>query len=269
MQRHASELPDFILDELRKLPRYADRMALASAISRLIFPVSRRTLEAWPLRWRRVNGHAVAETYEAFAYAWRKFDSAPVATGRQRSASRPRTRLRDSRVTPHALAEQFSLASGRLDERQREWLRSHGIADADFEGVRTARVMFGDRFLEFEADADEEGCSASLVTIAKDEGDLCSDIVAFDPHGRFAAWLGREPSRTPDAPDRRSDSTPIPNRSSNERDAKAAVNESRPKDTACRAAVGRHLLASRVDPSGSKQSAKASPGADPSDRPQH
>jgi hypothetical protein len=70
VQRHASELPDFIVDELRKLPRYADRMALASAISRLIFPVSRRTLEAWPLRWRRVNGHAVAETYEAFAHAW-------------------------------------------------------------------------------------------------------------------------------------------------------------------------------------------------------
>jgi hypothetical protein len=103
-------------------------------------------------------------------------------------------------VTPHALAEQFSLASGRLDDRQREWLRSHGIADADFEGVRTARVMFGDRFFEFEADADEEGCSASLVTIAKDEGDLCSDIVAFDPHGRFAAWLGREPNQDSRSP---------------------------------------------------------------------
>ncbi len=81
MQHDSPELPEFIIDELRKLPRYADRTALASAISRLIFPVSRRTLEVWPLRWRLVNGHAVAATHEAFAHAWRKFDSAPVVIG--------------------------------------------------------------------------------------------------------------------------------------------------------------------------------------------
>jgi hypothetical protein len=56
-------------------------MVLACAISRLIFPASRRTLEAWPLRFRRVSSHAVAETNEAFAHAWRNFDSAPVAMG--------------------------------------------------------------------------------------------------------------------------------------------------------------------------------------------
>jgi hypothetical protein len=80
VQRRAPELPDFIVDESPKLPR-ADRMVLACAISRLIFPAPCRTLEAGPLRFRRVNGHAVAETYEAFAHAWRKFDSAPVAMG--------------------------------------------------------------------------------------------------------------------------------------------------------------------------------------------
>jgi hypothetical protein len=79
VQHDTSELPDFIVDELRNLPRYADREALAAAISRLIFPVSRRTLEAWPVAWRIVNGHAIAETSDAFKYAWRKFASAPVA----------------------------------------------------------------------------------------------------------------------------------------------------------------------------------------------
>ena len=45
---------------------------LAPIITKLVFPVSHRSLEIWPLRWRFVNGHAVAETYEALAHAWRK-----------------------------------------------------------------------------------------------------------------------------------------------------------------------------------------------------
>jgi hypothetical protein len=43
-----------------------------------MFPVSDRSLEVWPLKWRHVNGHAAAETYEALAHAWRKFNSATV-----------------------------------------------------------------------------------------------------------------------------------------------------------------------------------------------
>ena len=96
-------------------------------------------------------------------------------------------------IASHAVAEKFFLGSGRLDERQKEWLRSRCVADVDCEDVRTARVLFGDRFFEFEAEADQEDCKAALVVIAKNEGDLCSDIVVFDAHGRVAAWLGREP----------------------------------------------------------------------------
>jgi hypothetical protein len=88
MQHDTHELPEFIVDELRRLPRFADRRALASAISRFIFPVSHRTLEAWPVRWRRVNGHAVAETREAFTHAWCKFCSSPVVTGGRGSRER-------------------------------------------------------------------------------------------------------------------------------------------------------------------------------------
>jgi hypothetical protein len=86
VQDNRSELPEFLLSELPNLPRQGDRKTLAQLISKFIFPVSPRTLESWPLHSRRVNGHAVAETYEALALAWRKFNSAPVTmSGRGRS----------------------------------------------------------------------------------------------------------------------------------------------------------------------------------------
>jgi hypothetical protein len=81
VQHDAPALPEFIVSELPNLPRYGDRKTLAPIITKFVFPVSQRSLEVWPLKWRRVNGHAVAETQEALALAWRKFNSAPVAMG--------------------------------------------------------------------------------------------------------------------------------------------------------------------------------------------
>ena len=78
MQNDVPELPEYIVSELPNLPRHGDRKTLAPIITKFVFPVSHRSLEIWPLKWRHVNGHAVAETYEALAYAWRKFNSAPV-----------------------------------------------------------------------------------------------------------------------------------------------------------------------------------------------
>ena len=78
MQHDTSELPEYIVSELPNLPRHGDRKMLAPIITKFVFPVSHRSLEIWPLKWRHVNGHAVAETTEALAHAWRKFNSAPA-----------------------------------------------------------------------------------------------------------------------------------------------------------------------------------------------
>ncbi len=85
MQNDTSELPEYIVSELPNLPRHGDRKKLSEIITRLLFPVSDRSMEVWPLKWRRVNGRALAETSEALAHAWCKFNSAPVTmSGRGR-----------------------------------------------------------------------------------------------------------------------------------------------------------------------------------------
>ena len=94
MQNDTPELPEYILSELPNLPRHGDRKMLAPIITKLVFPVSHRSLEVWPLKWRRVNGHAVAETTEALVHAWHKFNSAPVTmSGRGRSRATRRNQL--------------------------------------------------------------------------------------------------------------------------------------------------------------------------------
>ena len=94
MQNDAPELPEFIVNELPNLPRNADRKTLAPIITKFVFPVSPRSLEIWPLKWRFVNGHAVAATHEALALAWHKFASAPaIMNGRGRSHATRRSEL--------------------------------------------------------------------------------------------------------------------------------------------------------------------------------
>ena len=72
--------------DVKTLPAGVDRRAGAEVVGRFYFPVSHRTLEAWPLSWRRVNGKAVCETAELFAVAQAKLDAAPPVRGGRRAA---------------------------------------------------------------------------------------------------------------------------------------------------------------------------------------
>jgi len=69
------------------LPRYADRRTLARIHAQFFAPMSPRTLEAWSLPWRTVNGRAVTEVRGFLAEAQRRFDAAPIIRGGARRAS--------------------------------------------------------------------------------------------------------------------------------------------------------------------------------------
>jgi len=87
MTRHvtAADAPD-----AAAMPRRVDRRAGAELVARHFFPVSPRTLEVWPLTWRRVNGYAVCETAELLAEAQRRFDAAaPIRGGRKPKPGAP------------------------------------------------------------------------------------------------------------------------------------------------------------------------------------
>lgn len=70
--------------DLAALPRFSDRRALADLVTRYFFPVSHRTLEAWPLTWHHVNGRAVAVTAEGLAFAEAMMQAAPAIRGGRR-----------------------------------------------------------------------------------------------------------------------------------------------------------------------------------------
>jgi hypothetical protein len=72
--------------DLATLPVRVNRKVGAGLVGRYYFPVSHRTLEAWPLSWRRVNGKAVCETAELFAAARAKLEAAPTIRGGRRAA---------------------------------------------------------------------------------------------------------------------------------------------------------------------------------------
>ncbi len=78
------ELPDFIVELLSTQPQNVDRRAGAELITAHLFPVSRRTLEAWPLPTRHVNGKAIIPTQKLFEVAYAKFMAAPVLMGGRR-----------------------------------------------------------------------------------------------------------------------------------------------------------------------------------------
>jgi hypothetical protein len=73
-----------------KLPRYGDRKLLAHMHRKYYGPMSDRTLEKWPLDWRRLNGHAVTEVRAFLTEAQKRFDAAPVLMGGRRVAPRRR-----------------------------------------------------------------------------------------------------------------------------------------------------------------------------------
>jgi hypothetical protein len=72
--------------DLSALPVRVDRRTGAALLARYFFPCSPRTLEAWPIRWRRVNGRALVETAELFALARGKLDEAPAVLGGRKPA---------------------------------------------------------------------------------------------------------------------------------------------------------------------------------------
>lgn len=70
-------------DILGVLPVRLDRRAGAALISQHLFPISPRTLERWPVTWRRINGKALVDTSELLAEAQRRVDIAPAIRGGQ------------------------------------------------------------------------------------------------------------------------------------------------------------------------------------------
>ena len=72
-----------IKDILSESPARIDRRVGADLITRHFFPISPRTLERWPVTWRRINGRALCETSELLAEAQRRVDTAPAILGGQ------------------------------------------------------------------------------------------------------------------------------------------------------------------------------------------
>jgi hypothetical protein len=62
-------------------PARVDRKRGAQIITDLYFPISHRTLEAWPITWRYVNGRATCDTGELLALAEAKLNAAPPLMG--------------------------------------------------------------------------------------------------------------------------------------------------------------------------------------------
>ena len=52
----AIESPEYL-----SLPKRVDRKTGAKLVTDRFFPVSHRSLEAWPLTWRHVNGKALVK----------------------------------------------------------------------------------------------------------------------------------------------------------------------------------------------------------------
>src|SRR5690348_11030107 len=65
-------------------PVRVTRIAAAELISQLFFTVSPRTLERWPVTWRRLNGKAHVDRKELFEVAEQMLKaSTPLAGGRR------------------------------------------------------------------------------------------------------------------------------------------------------------------------------------------
>jgi hypothetical protein len=77
----AVELPEYLMEVLSDQPQNVDRRVGAELVTRHLFPVSRRTLEAWPLPTRHVNGKAIVPTRALFEVAFAKMSAAPVVMG--------------------------------------------------------------------------------------------------------------------------------------------------------------------------------------------
>ena len=77
--------PDDMERDIPDLPARVDRRTAAELVTRHFFSVSPRSLEAWPLAWRHVNGKAHCDVPELFAAAQAKLDAAPPIRGGRRA----------------------------------------------------------------------------------------------------------------------------------------------------------------------------------------
>lgn len=70
------------------LPKFANRRDLVDLIHRVYgVRTTPRTLERWPLTWRRVQGRAIAEVAEAFAVVEARISAAPPIRGGRQPAT--------------------------------------------------------------------------------------------------------------------------------------------------------------------------------------
>jgi hypothetical protein len=72
------------LPDLNDLPVRVPRDVAAALLTKYYFETSPRTLERWPLKWRRLNGKAHCETAELFARAEAMVAEAPAISGGRR-----------------------------------------------------------------------------------------------------------------------------------------------------------------------------------------
>ena len=66
---------------VRDLPVRVHRKLAAEIVSARYFPISHRTLERWPLTWRRLNGRALVDTDELLAEAHRRVEESAAVRG--------------------------------------------------------------------------------------------------------------------------------------------------------------------------------------------
>ena len=76
-----SELMDVYVNLRAELPRFPTRHQIADQATRHLYPVSPRTLEAWPCVVRRINGHACYDREEVLERLFRAVIEAPPIRG--------------------------------------------------------------------------------------------------------------------------------------------------------------------------------------------
>jgi hypothetical protein len=83
-------LPPDLQEVLAAAPPNVDRRRGAELVTRHLFPVSHRSLEAWPLPTRHVNGRALISTETLFTVAYARLVAAPVIMGGRRTSAEQR-----------------------------------------------------------------------------------------------------------------------------------------------------------------------------------
>jgi hypothetical protein len=78
-------LPPHLQEILATAPLNVDRRTGAFLVTRHLFPVSHRSLEAWSLPTRRVNGKAIIPTAKLLEMAYAKLSAAPIIMGGRKS----------------------------------------------------------------------------------------------------------------------------------------------------------------------------------------